>query len=264
MKKILTLTVICIFSLTSCSGLSEMILNTGKNLHSNEEKSTEVASNNQRTTTSNSKKQSKSTKNLKFMYPAVLMGPMFSTLYYAYFTWGGVYTKNSLRPGHWAKYKYVVKESNGATSDDLFITKAFLKRTKKSDFFRLKIENNKEWILFDFEIDKKNYLQSILYKNSNGESTTINSSTPILTFKNTNLNFRKLPSKTIRIKKRNIRSYKFSMNFSSDEEINKINIFLSPRIPGYLVKYVVENSENEKLIMELIKYGRRAKKDLRS
>jgi hypothetical protein len=202
----------------------------------------------------------------QFVVSANMVNLMFPVFYYGYFTWGGVYDENSLKPGEWAVYEYSHKGEEN--SGKAYITKAFLEQKGTQKLFRLKLENQQqEWMSLDFAVDN-NQVKTVVYRTKDESSKEIQLSSPMTVERadekmSNQIRYNKLPRKTVKVPAGTFSAYIYDMKIKDKEDGDTIiNIYVSRKVPGYLVKYEITNKQG-KNEMTLIKYGKNARQELK-
>lgn len=206
--------------------------------------------------------------------PPQMVPMMFTSFYYAYFTWGGMYYGESLKPGEWAKYEFTAKDKN-EKKEKAYLVKAFLNKDKKDSWYRLKFGSEKEWMSFDFKVNESKQVIGMIYKNSGGQNGEIAISNPIelamYQQPQSSLNFQSLPKESMKVTAGRFETYKFGYTYKGQSNGKNVGssfqAYISPKVPGFLVKYEAEgneDAENSVVTMELVAYGKNANKELKN
>jgi len=228
-----------------CSALTDMVLQDAGTRSTQNENNTE--SNGAKSGLSNKDNEGESV-----VLPPQMVGLMFGVFYQIYFSWGGLFNHESLRSGEWAKYEFTETKKR---QEKIYITKACLAKKKTGMNYLLKIESKKDWMKLDFNINSAFQLSSLRYSNSQGMNQEIENVSFALEAQNFNYQFpfKTMPRKTIMTSLGKQLTYEYKLGQTQEQ----YSIYLSPKVPGYLVLWEAEN-KGEKSRMQLIAYGKKA------
>lgn len=204
--------------------------------------------------------------------PPQMIPMMFPAFYYAYFFWAGAYTSESLKPGEWAKYEFINHEKD-ADSEKGYLTKAYLRKESKTvSWYLLKFGSQKNWMSFTFKVENNSNVTAILFKTNDSaeQEISINQNNPVVLQnpQNAAINYKTLPKERVQTAAGKFNAFKWSVSAynAKNQEGGKVSIYISPAVPGYLVKYEINeiNKDYQGLAsMSLVAFGKNAPKEIK-